>query len=557
MRIYGIEKVRPLFQRLKELDPATFEDLCFQILTARFPGIGLRQVEGKGGDKGADLFAGLLDGKPAIWQCKCFSDGIRARQKEKIIASLKTALKSFELSVWTLCIPIKLNITVHSWFQKLVKDYSGKVAIEVFDASMIVRELIFRNSIRSAFFPDAVLDVLEIKAALLGIAGYSDDQLNKLASETVEQYVERLRAKDPRFDYQVSYLTGTAGLEAAELSSDKLPKQTIATVVQGNRRLDVVVRDSEAILKDPPRINMTLSASGVEKLQRALRSGSTEDLGKSDLLGFKSSLDFLIPPDQFASIAELRVTPKFPTAPVSLRISFVREKDRVVYDLIDFTVTMRRDVFEFTSTSSHVPFRMKITLEPNSRSGKLGMAPEFNGREVRELDKLFDALKLLRADGGAEVELFDLRQQISLGSVHLELGPADEEQLEFERLIGELAEVATAFQQRFVVSDVIGQEDLQALAFLIDVCREGEVLGGLEDGLTATLVRRDEPAKNVLDLLAGEFVVGLENDNYPPVKLLGVDVPVGPCRLIIERTRVSDLEALRSNYGALAVGESI
>jgi Restriction endonuclease len=83
-----------LLQRLKELDPATFEELCFQIWSERLPGAGLRRVEGKAGDKGADLFAGILAGKPVIWQCKFFKDGIKDVQKKQIKHSLKTALKN-------------------------------------------------------------------------------------------------------------------------------------------------------------------------------------------------------------------------------------------------------------------------------------------------------------------------------------------------------------------------------------------------------------------------------------------------------------------------------
>ena len=61
--------------------------------------------------------------------------------------------------------------------------HSGKVTIELFDASMIVKELIFRSQIRNAFFPGAVLDVEEIKAMLLGTGNHSDEQLSKLADE--------------------------------------------------------------------------------------------------------------------------------------------------------------------------------------------------------------------------------------------------------------------------------------------------------------------------------------------------------------------------------------
>ena len=107
-----------LFQRLKELAPATFEELCFQIWSERLPTAGLRHVEGTGGDKGTDLFAGTLAGRPAIWQCKFFKDGIKDAQKKQVKKSLRSALKNFRPALWTLCVPVKLTINAHHWFQE-------------------------------------------------------------------------------------------------------------------------------------------------------------------------------------------------------------------------------------------------------------------------------------------------------------------------------------------------------------------------------------------------------------------------------------------------------
>jgi hypothetical protein len=53
-----------LYQRLKELDPDTFQRLCFQFLKERHPEQDIRHVEGASGDKGLDVFAGELYGKP-------------------------------------------------------------------------------------------------------------------------------------------------------------------------------------------------------------------------------------------------------------------------------------------------------------------------------------------------------------------------------------------------------------------------------------------------------------------------------------------------------------
>lgn len=57
-----------LYQRLKELDPDTFQRFAFQLLKERHPGADLRHVEGASGDEGLDVFQGELTGAPTIWQ---------------------------------------------------------------------------------------------------------------------------------------------------------------------------------------------------------------------------------------------------------------------------------------------------------------------------------------------------------------------------------------------------------------------------------------------------------------------------------------------------------
>jgi hypothetical protein len=84
-----------LYQRLKELNPVAFQKLCFHILKERHPGLQIRHVEGAGGDEGLDIFAGDLSGRPAIWQCKSFPNGVGKSQRAKIKESLQTALKHF------------------------------------------------------------------------------------------------------------------------------------------------------------------------------------------------------------------------------------------------------------------------------------------------------------------------------------------------------------------------------------------------------------------------------------------------------------------------------
>ena len=143
-----------LFQRLRELDWDTFQRLAQQLLVARHPTLGIKHVEGAGGDKGLDLFNGTLAGGPNIWQCKHFPNGLKAKQRPQVVKSLDEALSNFHPQNWILVISIDLDTPAHEWFQGVQKNYASKTRVGLFQASDIVRELIYRRNIRDRFFPE-------------------------------------------------------------------------------------------------------------------------------------------------------------------------------------------------------------------------------------------------------------------------------------------------------------------------------------------------------------------------------------------------------------------
>jgi hypothetical protein len=121
----------PLYQRLKELDPTTFEQFCFHLLTARHPGVTILRIEGTGGDEGIDSFEGNLDDGPSIWQCKSFPNGVRQSQRAQIKASLRRALERCAPKHWILCLSIDLDAPAHRWFQRLQQSYADRVQMVV------------------------------------------------------------------------------------------------------------------------------------------------------------------------------------------------------------------------------------------------------------------------------------------------------------------------------------------------------------------------------------------------------------------------------------------
>jgi hypothetical protein len=198
--------MNPLYQQLRALDPKVFEDLCFQIISARHPGANITPVNEVGNGVGVDILEGDLKDRRTIWQCKFFINGIRSPQKVEIRRSLKNALQHFQPRRWILCLPIDLDANGHNWFQQLKREHAKRIEVGLFQASHLIREVLHRPAIRSRFFPEALLEPGSLRPILAHTGEYSERELQTLTPENADQYLQRLRDRDSRFDYQVVFL---------------------------------------------------------------------------------------------------------------------------------------------------------------------------------------------------------------------------------------------------------------------------------------------------------------------------------------------------------------
>jgi hypothetical protein len=272
--------MQALYQRLKEISSDTFEKLSYQILAARYPGAGISRVDGTGGDRGVDLFSGALVNGPAIWQCKYFPNGVKDVERRQVVKSLETAIENFAPKRWTLMLPIDLNSTEFEWFQKLQADYSDRTSIELFAASDFVRELIERRNIRDVVFPGAVFDTVAFLRRLERTGALDQTVLASGTNKYLEEEIARLEEEDARFTYRLSYAT-SMGLDVTAFVP--LGPKHIASVVIGEKWIDVLVRDVEAARLDPPRIGFTVDSAGRAKLREFYRTGKPQQLRPSEM----------------------------------------------------------------------------------------------------------------------------------------------------------------------------------------------------------------------------------------------------------------------------------
>jgi len=463
--------MQPLYQRLRELDSDTFERLAQQLLAERHPGREIKHIAGSGGDRGIDLFEGTLTERPIIWQCKHFPNGFKATQKKQVKKSLDDAIENFKPEKWILVLSIELDTSGQEWFQQLQKDYADKTSIGLFQASDIVRELIYRRNIRDAFFPGAVLDTIAVRRSLEDLGTMNSQSLDALSKKSLDEQIARLEEADARFNYKISY-GPNAGPEVAKASA--LGPLHVASVMEGPKRTDIFIRDLEAFRLDPPKIDFSVNRKGLKKVQEFFRTGKQQQLVAGEVTVPRSAFDFVFP-DAKPKEWQLQLMPSAELAKrvLSWRVKASDGTEEVQYDLVKFRiVALGNEQVELESTSN-LPFVLGLTLRAQPpMGGNFTYSERFQTFKVSAVAKALRLKHLLLR--GAGIELFSLDQDVLVGT----FGKGEDKTAEVppdDRVILDMAAVASEFGWDVPYPEKVGEEDLTQLAFLVLLLR-GESL---------------------------------------------------------------------------------
>jgi hypothetical protein len=543
-----------LYQRLKDLGPEIFEDLCFQIISERHPGAGVTRASGVGGDKGVDIFSGDLAGGPAIWQCKYFVNGIRSPQKRQINKSLRTVLQHFKPRRWILCVPIDLDTNAHAWYQTFRREHSNRCDIGLFQASQIVRELIHRRSIRNTYFPGVVLDTAELRSIFARTGEYSNREIEKLALENVQQYIQRLRDRDARFDYQVTYLP--------ERSLQMDYKGQIVTVTTGDQRLDVFPRDVEAIKLDPPRVQVRLSEPGMTKLKQAVETGVSVAIDPGELSNVRTSFDFLLPEGKVPDGSALVLSPHVDRRRLKFRVTFGTGDQGIAYDLLEFAVVRRgTKEIEIKTVNEPLPFSLSITF-PIVKTQATTSKPEglhfnirhqFAGRSVQAVKKFNDAMLALKHDG--IIEFYDLERGALFFRSEAQVDSKEFPIEVFSEMLSQLYEVSSKTGQDLKIPPDLSREHLEFLPTLIEIVRTGRSELPIS-GVSTTLVKDSQHAAMFLESLDRRSLIGLDLSSYK-LPLLGEEVALGRAAVFLENATIENPEKVRQEYIRAKDGDGI
>lgn len=539
-----------LYQRLKELDPDTFQKLCFHILKDRHPGVTICQVDGASGDEGLDVYSGQLAQGSTIWQCKSFALGVRKSQKEQIRQSLKRAIKSFSPAIWVLCVSVELDPKVHRWFQRLQESYRGLVTVGLFSAPDIVHELLHRKAIRDHFFPGAALDPTELKRILSRTGELSIEELEGVNDSNLGDYIERLKERDARCDYEIVFgkqLEPRAGRGATRPG-------LMLSFTDSNKSVNVYARDEEGLKADPPKISFTLKGAGVEKFTTLVRMGIEQEFSSAEVQGITTNWALLEPlrsAKGYKLIVSPSVWPRERT--IKARLVFGSGTSAVEYGLIEFSpARIGTDEVELVSVGDSLPFRFSLVLPLTDQgNAQWTFDEQFAGRRVRDVQKFVNALMQLVPSG--ILQLYDLEREQEIFQAKPSMSAETVKQQRFRELMNDLVAVETRFKVQFLMPKDFTEEDLETLALLKAYAEGGSL--SLND-ISVVLTKSEKNQHSVPIALRTTGRLRFQNEN-PQARLLGAVINVGPAEMSTENATLNDWESTIARFNDANIGDGV
>ncbi len=544
-----IQSMDALHQRLKELDPDTFHKLCFQLLKERHLNSDLHQVEGASGDEGLDIFEGELSGGLTIWQCKAFPNGVGESQKSQIRESLNTVLRHFEPKNWILCLSVNLDSNASRWWEKYKRSKSHVVTIGEMFASQIVHELIHRRTLRDYFFPNAALDPIQLKRLLTKSGELTTEQLATITEANLEDYIERLKERDARFNYELVF-SGDLG---PEVSLTKPRSGLMMSMQDGAKTLNIFARDIEELRQNPPTMNLGFSGIGIEKFRTLVKTGIIQTFHDTEFEHLGSNVPLFDWPAEKGQTLIVGPTQSLLDRRIRTRITFAKGDQEVEYGFIELApVRSGTEEIELKTVSEVLPFELRLTVLPKEHGGRLEYFPKFINAEIRQIAKFTDAIRLLYS--GATVTVWQLETETQLCTLQIKDGEMTAERRAAYEFITDVRLVANQFGLDLKLPSDILESDFEAVSLLKGLMQ------GIEynsDSVTFTLTKSQTNVELVGNLPSVIAVRTTHEAYEPKPTLFGHQVTTGPVIFTVNQAEISDYDATLSAFKAAQIGDEV
>ena len=316
------------------------------------------------------------------------------------------AFKNNPPSLWTLCVPINLRTEEHKWFQdKIVSVYGGPEHIKLTQASDLLTEVQHNRALRDTFFPEsAQSEMLKVREALTKTEDLTREQLNTVAIEYAQQYLESDMSLEPR-------LQAVIAIGGSPLQRQPPPVPgLVMSIIKGQQSTFYFARDQSAFNLDPIKFDMKMSPEGHAALQDALDTGRSLSLTAGNILEMNASSPLLQSLFGTVDLAVLRmdlvprIPPELANKTIPLRLTAGSGQSAQILPYVPFRITRpgRREI-ELTSLGS-VPavFTLVFRLSGQS-SSNFNISPRFLNSDARQAYQLLQFLEELERSHEFEV----------------------------------------------------------------------------------------------------------------------------------------------------------
>lgn len=525
-------------------------------MSARFPTAKIRYPEGIAGDEGVDIFLGDLTLGPTVWQCKAFQVTlIGDSQKKQIRESLRDAVKNIHPKVWILCLNMNLDTKAVRWFQRLQKSYKrlGVLVADPFEGLDVARELMFRRTLRNHYFPGLALDPGELKALMKAVArdkeSVDDATLAKLATEDAEEWLDRLRDRDARFVYEVTF----GGERGPAVFPPPGEPGLVSAMTDGRKVVKAYARDYEALKLDPVSSLVQFSNGAEEKLLDFFRTGREQHWGPDEIRAFRSSVPLLSDMRFVPGAFSMTVCAMPDNQIVPLKLTFTGEGAKASLDYVEFRKLRGGSEEVEIASVGNLPLGMSLVLPTNpNRPATATVTTHIPGNSIKDVAKACRALKLLGS--GCTLEIVALKLDALLCTLQVEPLPLPFKEA-FFRFIDDLSAIATKFNSTFVLPEATGFTDDDEETFrLLRAIARNEPLD--LSNLTTRLIKSAENADLVPQQFRDEMVFRMEHE-AASAKLFGTQIKLGPTVIQIDRAKVEGLAETLQRFENSRIGTPV
>ena len=220
-----------------------------------------------------------------------------------------------------------------------------------------------------------------------------DADLEKLATDNVEEYLDRLRERDPRFTYEVTF----GGERGPSVFPPPHEPHLVSSMTDGRKIIKAYARDHEALRQDPVGSLFQFNETGEQKFLDFIRTGKEQIWAPEEIRAFRSTVPLLsqmrLVPGSLAmsvrSMPDDRIIP--------LKLMFSKGDSQATLDYGSFANAIRcRRSRDHHGEPQPLGITLVLPLNPASEV-KATISTNLPGENIREVAKACGALKLLQA----------------------------------------------------------------------------------------------------------------------------------------------------------------